>query len=170
MWNKGDVKGRVLRKTGEVIEKVGKSIAGPAVTGFLALTLLGASAFLNGCSPAGSPQAAGNSTPQPQISNAALEEKIKTNLNADPQLRAANLDVKANSDRNEATLSGTVESESVKTKAVESAKSAQAGLSVTSKIEVDPNCCGSGGMHGQKEGMPGMKGMKGMSEKEHGPR
>ena len=170
MWNKSDVKGRVLRKTGEVIEKVGNIIAGSAVTGFLALTLLGASAFLNGCSPAGSPQAASNSTPPAQLSNATLEEKIKTNLNADAQLKAANLDVKANVDRNEVTLSGTVESATVKTKAVESAKSAQAGLSVTSKIDVDPNCCGSAGMHGQKEGMPGMKGMKGMSEKEYGPR
>ena len=167
MWNKDEVKGKARRKAGELIEKAGKVIAGSAVTGFLALTLLGISASLSGCSTSGSPQATGSSTPQAQISNAALEEKIKTNLNTDAQLKAANLDVKANVDRNEVTLSGTVESEYVKTKAVESAKSAQAGLSVTSKIDVDSNCCGSGGMHGQKEGMPGMKGMSG---KEHGPK
>ena len=167
MWNKDEVKGKAHRKVGEMIEKVGKVITGSAVTGFLALTLLGISASLNGCSTASSPQqATGNSTPQAQISNAALEEKIKTNLNTDAQLKAANLDVKANVDRNEVLLSGTVESESAKTKAVESAKSAQAGLSVTSKINVDPSCCGSEGSHGRKEGMAGMKGMPG---KEHKP-
>lgn len=166
MWNKNEVKGKARRKAGEMIEKVGKVITGSAVTGFLGLTLLGISASLNGCSTASSPQATGSSTPQAQISNAALEEKIKTNLNTDAQLKAANLDVKANVDRNEVLLSGTVESESVKTKAVESAKSAQAGLSVTSKINVDPSCCGSEGSHGRKEGMPGMKGMPG---KEHKP-
>ena len=130
------------------------------------LALLGISASLNGCSTASSPQATGSSTPQAQISNAALEEKIKTNLNTDAQLKAANLDVKANVDRNEVLLSGTVESESAKTKAVELAKSAQAGLSVTSEINVDANCCGSEGSHGRKEGMPGMKGMP---RKEHKP-
>jgi osmotically-inducible protein OsmY len=166
MWNKDEVKGNARRKVGEMIEKVGKVITGSAVTGFLALTLLGISASLNGCSAASSPQATGSSTPQAQISNAALEEKIKTNLNTDAQLKAANLDVKANVDRNEVLLSGTVESEAAKTKAIESAKSAQAGLSVTSKINVDSSCCGSEGAHGRKEGMPGMKGMPG---KEHKP-
>ena len=144
MWNIDELKGK----------------ARWTASGFLALTLLlGISASVNGCSAAGSP-------PQAQISNAALEEKIKTNLNTDAQLKAANLEVKANVDRNEVALSGTVESEAVKTKAVESAKSAQAGLTVTSKIDVDQNCCGSEGGHGRKEGMPGMKGMPG---KEHRP-
>ena len=167
MWNKDELKSKAHPKACEVIKKVGKVIVGSVVPSFLTLTFLGTSAFLNGCSPTGSPPATSNSTPPAQISNTSLEEKIKTNLNTDAQLKAANLDVKANVDRNEVTLSGTVESESVKTKAVESAKSAQAGLSVTSKIDVDSNCCGSGGMHGQKEGMPGMKGMSG---KEHGPK
>ncbi len=166
MWSKDEVKGKARRKAGELIEKAGKVIAGSAVTGFLTLTLLGISASLSGCSAAGSPQATGSSTPQAQISNAALEEKIKTNLNTDAQLKASNLDVKANVDRNEVTLSGTVESEVVKTKAVESAKSAQAGLTVNSKIDVDHSCCGSEGGHGRKEGMPGMKRMPG---KEHRP-
>ena len=166
MWNKDEVKGKARRKAGEGTEKASKVMAGSAVTGFLALTLLSISASLSGCSTSGSPQATGSSTPQAQISNAALEEKIKTNLNSDAQLKAANLDVKANVDRNEVTLSGTVESEAVKTKAVESAKRAQAGLTVTSKIDVDQSCCGSEGGHGRKEGMPGMKGMPG---KEHRP-
>ena len=135
--------------------------------GLWALTLLGISASLSGCSQAGSAPATSNSTAPAQISNAALEEKIKTNLNADEQLRASNLEVKANVDRNEATLSGTVESEVVKTRAVESARGAHAGLIVISEIEVDPNCCGSRGEHAGREGMPGMKGMPG---KAHRPR
>ena len=139
MWNRDELKGK----------------ARWTVSGFLALTLLlGISASVNGCSAAGSP-------PQAQISNAALEEKIKTNFNTDAQLKAANLEVMANAERNEVTLSGTVESESLKIKAVDSARTAQAGINVTSKIEVDQNCCGSGAMHGPREGMPGMKGMPG---------
>ena len=162
MWNKDEIKSKSRRKTGEAIERKGKFIAGSAVTGLLGLTLLGANAFLIGCSPAGSSQTTSGSPPPPQITNAALEEKVRTNLNNDTQLKAANLDVKANVDRNEVALSGTVESDAVRTRAVESAKNAQAGLSVTSKIDVDPKCCGSGGMHGPKEGMEGMKGMQGM--------
>ena len=162
MWNKDEVKGKARRKARELIEKAGKVIAGSAVTGFLALTLLGISVTLSGCSNTGSQPVMSSS----KISNADLEDKIKTNFNTDAQLKASNLDVKANVDRNEVALSGTVESEAVKTKAVESAKSAQAGLTVTSKIDVDQSCCGSEGGHGRKEGMPGMKGMPG---KEHRP-
>ena len=167
MWNKDEVKGNSRRKAGASIEKAATVAVKYAVTGFLALTILGISAFLSGCSTAGSPQATGSSTPQPQMTNAALEEKIKTNLNADAKIKTANLDVTANADRNEATLSGTVESESMKTKAVESARSAQPGLSVTSNIKVDEKCCGPEGSHGPPEGMPGR--MKGMGGKEHPP-
>ena len=126
--------------------------------GFMALAVVGIGASLVGCSPAASTQAA--TTPaQTQLNNSALEDKIKTNLNSDEQLKASNLAVTANAERNEATLTGTVQSEEAKTKAVESAKSAQAGLTVTSNMKVDAGCCG--GMHGGKEGMPGMKGMPG---------
>ena len=165
MWNKGEVKGKTCGKATELREKAGKVISKSALAGSLALTILGISAFLSGCSTAGSPQATGSSTPQPQMTNAALEEKIKTNLNADAKIKTANLDVTANADRNEATLSGTVESESMKTKAVESARSAQPGLSVNSNIKVDEMCCGPEGSHGPPEGMPGR--MKGMGGKEH---
>ncbi len=163
MWIKEiEITEKMRQKAGEV-KKAGTIIPRSAVTGFIALTLLGISAALNGCSPAGSPQATSSSTPQ---SSPALEETVRTNLNADPQLKASNLDVKANADRNEVTLSGKVESESVKSKAVESAKSAQAGLNVISNIDVDQTCCGPNGAHGPKEGMPGMKDMPG---KEHRP-
>lgn len=146
-----------------------------AVSGAFALTLLAVSPFLNGCSQAPSPQTNANAVPQAQLSSLALEDRIKTNFNSDPQLKASNLDVKADMDRHEVMLSGTVESEAVKTKAIDVAKSAEAGMTVSTKIEVDAKCCGAGGMHGGKggmEGMPGSKGMPGMkgtSGKEHKP-
>ena len=161
MWNRYDVRDNARGKSGDVIRTVGKAISGSALTGFLGLTLLGTSASSSGCSPAGSPPATNSSTSQAQTSNAALEEKIRTNLNTDAQLKAANLNVKANMDRNEVMLTCTVESEAVKTRAIEEVKRTQAGVNVTATIAVDPRCCGSEGMHERQEGMPGMKGMPG---------
>ena len=78
------------------------------------------------------------STTKPTMSNSELERAIKAKLETDSQLRAAGIDVDANVSRNEATLSGTVDSEALRTKAVELAKSAHAGLMVTDKIDVKP--------------------------------
>ena len=164
MWNKNEFSGgKGCRKSGDVNQKTSKTIAGLTARSLFALAVLGISATLTGCAPTGSTPVATTTPAQAQMNNSALEEKIKTNLNSDEQLKGSDLAVMANADQNEATLSGKVQSESVKTKAVESAKSAQAGLSVSSKIEVDSSCCGGGmhggpGMHG-KEGMPGMKKM-----------
>jgi osmotically-inducible protein OsmY len=72
------------------------------------------------------------------MSNSDLEKKIKTHLDSDPQLRAANLSVDANADRNWATLSGTVQTESIRAKALNMAKMAQPGLKIDDKIEVRP--------------------------------
>ena len=154
MWIKNDFR----RNTGRC-----------TATGFLALAVVGIGATLTGCSPAASTQGA-TSPAQAQTNNSALEEKIKTNLNSDEQLKASNLGVTANAERNEATLTGTVQSEEAKAKAVDSAKSAQPGLTVTSKMEVDAGCCG--GMRGRMpgKGMPDTKGMpgpKGMPDKMH---
>lgn len=108
------------------------------VTGFLALTLLTVSLSLNGCATEGSPEAAAGPTPLAKMTNSELENKIKDQFKTDAQLNAANLSVDANVDRNEITLSGTVGSESLRDKAVELAKSAHAGLIVTTKIDVKP--------------------------------
>jgi osmotically-inducible protein OsmY len=108
------------------------------VTGFLGLTLLSVSLSLNGCATADSPAASTGPTPAAQITNSELENKIKAKFSTDAQINAANLNVDANVDRNEITLSGTVGSESLRTKAVELAKSAHAGLVVTTKIDVKP--------------------------------
>jgi hyperosmotically inducible periplasmic protein len=108
------------------------------VTGFLGLTLLGVSLSLNGCAAADSREATSGPTPKAQMTNSELEEKIKARFKTDAQLNAANLSVDANVNRNEITLSGTVGSESLRTKAIELAKSAHAGLIVTTKIDVKP--------------------------------
>jgi len=76
------------------------------------------------------------STTKPTMSNSELERAIKSKLETDNMLKAADLDVDADVSRNEATLSGTVGSQALRTKAVELAKSAHAGLIVTDKIDV----------------------------------
>jgi osmotically-inducible protein OsmY len=72
------------------------------------------------------------------MTDATLENTIKTKLNSDQQIRAANLGVSADVDRNEATLSGTVNSQALRTRAVELTKSAHPGISVIDKIDVEP--------------------------------
>lgn len=109
-----------------------------AGAGLLALALVGVSLSLSGCASADSKVATTGPTPAAQITNSELENKIKAKFQTDAQLNAANLSVDANVDRNEITLSGTVGSESLRAKAVELAKSAHAGLIVTTKIDVKP--------------------------------
>src|ERR1051325_3500241 len=75
---------------------------------------------------------------QAKMSDADLEKVIKTKLDSDSQLKAADLDVDADADNNRITLSGTVDSESTRTKAIEMAKSVQPGLAITDKIDVKP--------------------------------
>ena len=73
-----------------------------------------------------------------RITDSELESQIKAKLNSDPQVQAADLRVSADAGKHEATLSGTVESAAVRTRAIELARSAHAGLSVADKIEVKP--------------------------------
>jgi osmotically-inducible protein OsmY len=73
-----------------------------------------------------------------KITDSDLETRIKARLNANPQLAAANLDVDANVDRNEVTLSGTVGSQVLRAEAVDAAKSGYPGLVVNDKIDVKP--------------------------------
>src|SRR5688572_29551127 len=73
-----------------------------------------------------------------RTTDSELESQIKAKLNSDPQVQAADLRVSADAGKHEATLSGTVESAAVRTKAIELGRSAHAGLSVTDKIEVKP--------------------------------
>ena len=71
-----------------------------------------------------------------KMSDSELENLIRAQLERDDAVKKANLSVKA--DNNNVTLSGTVMSQELRTKAVELAKVAQPGLTIKDEIEVKP--------------------------------
>jgi hypothetical protein len=73
-----------------------------------------------------------------RMTNSDLEKKIEAQLNSDPYLRAARLNVSADADENRVTLWGTVESEELRTRAVEMARASHPGVIIEDKIEVTP--------------------------------
>ena len=78
-----------------------------------------------------------NGTNNSASSNSDMEQSIKTQLSSDPQLQGIGVDAKA--DKNEVTLSGTVPTEDLRTKAVDLAKNGRPNLVVTDKIDVQPS-------------------------------
>jgi hypothetical protein len=72
----------------------------------------------------------------PAAANKALEKAVKAKLDTDERLKTANLSIDADVTKNQVTLSGTVDSEASRSKAVELAKSAQVGVIVNDKITV----------------------------------
>ena len=78
------------------------------------------------------------STPILKMSSSDLKTAIKTRLDSDAQLKAADIDVSADVDENKTTLSGTVESQALRTRALELARAAHNGLIITDKIDVKP--------------------------------
>ncbi len=100
---------------------------------FMALALAVFAMATIACEPATE-----NNASQPRMSDSDLKSAIKTKLDGDAQLKAADIDVSADAEKNTATLSGTVESQALRTRAVEYARAAQAGLVVTDKIDVKP--------------------------------
>jgi osmotically-inducible protein OsmY len=73
-----------------------------------------------------------------KTSDSDLEQAVRAKIESDPKLKEARLDVDANADKNEITLSGTVPSQEMRSKAIELAKSAHSGLNVNDKIDVKP--------------------------------
>jgi len=73
-----------------------------------------------------------------KITNDDLDRSVTAKINSDPALAPYKLDVDADADKNAVTISGNVPSESLRTKAVDAAKSATTGLLVTDKIDVKP--------------------------------
>src|SRR5438477_6885187 len=69
-------------------------------------------------------------------SNSDMQQSIKTQLSSDPQLQGIAVDAKA--DKNEVTLSGTLLTEDLRTRAVDLAKNGRPNLVVTDKIDVQP--------------------------------
>ena len=74
----------------------------------------------------------------PKMSNSDLKAMVQQKINADADLQAAKLDVDADADHNAVTLSGKVATETERTRAVELARAAHPGLTVTDKIDVTP--------------------------------
>jgi osmotically-inducible protein OsmY len=72
-------------------------------------------------------------------SNADIENAVKAKFKADEQLRSAELGVSADSTINEITLSGSVESQALRSKAVDLARSVDSGVTVNDQIEVKPS-------------------------------
>ena len=72
----------------------------------------------------------------PDEANTKLEEAVKFMLRKDKELRNTNLKIDADVTKNEVILSGTVDSEAMRDKAVELAKTAQVGVVVNNKISV----------------------------------
>ena len=71
------------------------------------------------------------------MTDSELEAAIKNRIDANAELREANLDVDADARTREATLSGTVPTQPLREKAVELAKTTQAGLTVKDHIKVE---------------------------------
>ena len=70
------------------------------------------------------------------LTDSELKNQVEDRLNSDADLRAANLGVKADAEHNMVSLSGTVPSESLRTRAVEMAKGVRPGMTVDDKIDV----------------------------------
>jgi osmotically-inducible protein OsmY len=68
--------------------------------------------------------------------NTDLEEEISAKLASDDRLKAAKLSVSADVTKNQITLSGILPSDTLRARAVELAKSAQAGVIVNDQITV----------------------------------
>jgi hyperosmotically inducible periplasmic protein len=107
----------------------------------VAYTLILALGFvLVGCDMPNSDRPATTTTngSKTKLTDSELENAIMAKLNAESALAGVKLDVDANADRNEVTLSGNVESQAQRTRAVEITRNAQAGLIITDKIDVKP--------------------------------
>ena len=105
----------------------------------LILLLFGLNVFFIGCDEPNPPT---NQTPSSsrvsKMSDSDLEQAIRAKFDSDAQLKEAKLDVDAEVDKNEVTISGTVRSQEARSKAVELAKGVQSGLTVNDKIDVKP--------------------------------
>lgn len=83
-------------------------------------------------------QRAGREATQTGTGTMDVERVIKDRFNADPQLSAADIDINADPDSREVKLSGTVNSQDVRQRAVQIARNAMPGFTVTDSITVEP--------------------------------
>lgn len=73
-----------------------------------------------------------------KMTNTNLRNAVKAKLDSDAQLRAANIEVDANAERNEVTLSGKLRSQALRARAVDMTRSVNSKLVVNDKIDVEP--------------------------------
>ena len=76
--------------------------------------------------------------PVMKMADSELKDKIKARFDSDARLKAADLSVSADADKNEATISGVVGTQALRTKAIDLAKEASPGLILIDKIDVKP--------------------------------
>lgn len=74
----------------------------------------------------------------PRMTNDELDRAVTGKINGDAALVAYDIDVSADADKNEVTLSGSVPTQGLRMKAVDAAKTVGTNLMVTDKIEVKP--------------------------------
>ena len=98
----------------------------------LAVSGLGATA----CNGRGAGRTTMTDSAQPK--SAELANNIKTKLDSDDQLKAANLKISVNASKKAATLSGAVESESLRSKAIDLARHARPDVMIIDQIEIVP--------------------------------
>src|SRR6185436_2172279 len=72
------------------------------------------------------------------VNSAELANNIQSKLATDAQLNTANLKISADASKKVAMISGTVESESLRSKAVDLAKSGQPDVKILDQIEIAP--------------------------------
>lgn len=72
----------------------------------------------------------------PKMTSAELESAINSRISSDPALK--NVDIDADAEDNEVTLTGTVETQEQRTRVTDAVKAVNATLQVTDKIDVKP--------------------------------
>jgi osmotically-inducible protein OsmY len=106
---------------------------------FLALAIGGSAlAFCDASSSFSEAASLPTGANNPNAANAKLEKAVKSMFAGDEQVRAADLSVRADVTKNQVTLSGAVDSEAVRSRAVELAKTAHVGVAVNDNIKVKP--------------------------------
>jgi hyperosmotically inducible periplasmic protein len=103
------------------------------------LSLLSAGLLLaSGCGDKDGEKTTTTSPEALPLTDSDLASNIKAKINSDEALRNANLDVDAHANENRATISGTVSSEALRTRAIDLAHSAKPGMILDAKIDVKP--------------------------------
>jgi osmotically-inducible protein OsmY len=126
------------QQTHSKAEKIWTLAAALAAFGVLAVPGCGNSGGENALAQVKKPFGVGST----EKANAELEQAVRAKLDTDPRLMKSDVAVTADVTRNQVTLSGTVPSDDLRARAVELAKSAQAGVIVDNQLKL--NAKGSG--------------------------